>query len=228
MLTVGGAAKSDENVDGNGKTEIYDWSTKKWSSKKDYPYRQTLIDYQLLSTKDGFIVFGGYAETISMSLSIIAKFDPKKNSWTKLTNLQFSRHGFGAIEIEKKFVILGGKGKIRSELCQYGVNGLACKSREPTLTSFQEYPVMMKIDPDFTNKCKMYSTVTKPPKPTTKTSSKANVTTPKSSSKTSKFHFILSDVIRIFTNLNTIRYSVMTHRKFYFLLVRHSVYLSIT
>ena len=187
MLTVGGAKKADEGIDGNGKTEIYDLSTKKWSSKKAYPYRQTIIDYQLLSTKDGFIIFGGYVETTSMSSSTIAKFDLKKNSWTKLTNLQFSRHGFGAIEIEKKFVILGGKGKIRSELCQYGVNGLECKSREPTLTSFQKYPVMMKINPDFTNKCKMYSTVTKPSKSTAKTSSKANVSTTTPSSKTSKF-----------------------------------------
>ena len=175
MLTVGGATKSDENVDGNGKTEIYDHSTSKWSTKTDYPFRQAIVDYQLLSTKDGFVIFGGYAETISKSSSTIAEFDPKKNIWTMLTNLQFSRHGFGVIEIEKKFVVLGGEGKIRSELCQYGMNGLECKSREPTLTSFKNNPAMMKIDPDLTNKCKMYSAVTKPPKSTSKASSKANV-----------------------------------------------------
>ena len=187
MLTVGGATKSEENVVGNGKTEIYDRSTSKWSTKKDYPYRQAIVDYQLLSTKDGFIIFGGYVETISQSSSTVAKFDPKKNIWTMLTNLQFSRHGFGVLEIEKMFVVLGGKGQIRSETCQFTAKGLECKSREPTLTSFKNYPAMMKIDPDFTNKCKMYSTVTKPLKSTTKTSSKSNVTTPKSSSKTSKF-----------------------------------------
>ena len=186
-MTVGGAEKSGENVEGNDKTEIYDRSASIWSTKSDYPYRQVIIDYQLVSTKDGFILFGGYADKISQSSSNVAKFDPKENKWTTLTNLQFARYSFGIIEIEKKFIVLGGVGTIRSEICQFTGKGLECKIREPTLTSFQEYPVMMKIDPDFTNKCKMYSTVTKPPKSTTKTSSKSNVTTPKSSSKTSKF-----------------------------------------
>ena len=158
-MTVGGAKKSDENVDANGKTEIYDHSTSKWSTKADYPYRQTIVDYQLLSTEAGFILFGGYAEKISKSSSTIAKFEPKKNKWTMLTNLQFSRHGFGVIEIEKMFVILGGEGQIRSETCQFTSKGLECKSREPTLTSFKNYPALMKIDPDFTNKCKMFSSV---------------------------------------------------------------------
>ena len=175
MLTVGGATKSDENVDGNGKTEIYDHSTSKWSTKTDYPFRQAIVDYQLLSTKDGFVIFGGYVETTSKGSSTIAKFDPKKNIWTMLTNLQFSRHGFGVIEIEKMFVVLGGEGQIRSEICQFTSKGLGCKSREPTLTSFKNYPATMKIDPDLTNKCKMYSAITKSPKSTSKTSSKAKV-----------------------------------------------------
>ena len=92
--------------------------------------------------------------------------------------MQFARRDFGVIEIEKQFIILGGQGKIRTETCGFYVNGFECKSREPTLTNFQEYPAMMKIDPDFTNKCKMFSTVTK--SSTTKATSKSFVTTTKS------------------------------------------------
>ena len=172
VLTVGGGAKKDENVEGNNKTEIYDQSTSKWSTKSDYPFFEIIIDYQLLSVSDGFILFGGYEELRRMSLSIIAKFDLKQNKWIKLTNLQFSRHGFGVIEVEKKFMVLGGKEKSRTEMCQFSVDGLECKSREPTLTGFQQYPAMLKIDPGYTDKCKMFSTFSKVLNSTSKTPAK--------------------------------------------------------
>ena len=158
-MTVGSVKKTDEKVNGNRITELYDHSTSLWSDKAYYPYRDVLVDYQLLSLSDAFIIFGGFDEKKNVSVSTIAKFEPTKNIWTKLGNLQFSRHGFGAIEIQKQFLILGGEGKKRTEVCVLNSETIKCKSREPTLNNFQSYPAMMVIETEYTEQCKNFSVV---------------------------------------------------------------------
>ena len=60
-------------------------------------------------------------------------------------NLQTWRHAFGVIEIEKKFLVMGGWGDKRSEICELANDTIDCTSREPTLNKFEYYPAMMIV-----------------------------------------------------------------------------------
>ena len=159
-MTVGSAKKTNEKVNANRVTEVYDHSTSLWSTKAFYPYRDVLIDYQMLPLFDDFIIFGGFDEKSNLTVTTIAKFNPTTNIWTKLGNLQFSRYAFGAIEIQKQFLIMGGEGKKRTETCTITGKSIKCKSREPTLNNFQNYPALMVVETDYTERCKKLSTTT--------------------------------------------------------------------
>ena len=106
-------------------------------------------------------VLGGYNEKLNVTITTVAKFNPTKNIWTKLGNLQFSRHGFGAIETQKQLLIMGGEGKKRTEICVITGEKVKCKSREPTLNDFLYYPAMMVIETEYTERCKNFSMVKK-------------------------------------------------------------------
>ena len=160
-MTVGSAKKTNENVNANQVTEIYDHSTSVWTIKAFYPFRNTLVDYQILPLFGDFIVFGGFDETSNIAVTTIAKFEPIENIWAKLGNMQFSRYGFGAIEIQKQFLIMGGEGKKRTETCILTGESIKCKSREPSLNNFLYYPAMMVIETEYTERCKNFSTVQK-------------------------------------------------------------------
>ena len=157
-MTVGSAKKIKDNVKGNRITEVYDHSTSLWTSKLYFPYADALIDYQILPLSSDFVLFGGFDENKKVSISTVAKFSPTKNIWAKLGNLQFSRHGLGAIEIQKQFLVMGGEGKKRTEVCVVTGETIKCKSREPTLDDFQFYPALMVIETGYTEQCKNFST----------------------------------------------------------------------
>ena len=139
-------------------TEIYDHSTSLWTNKAYFPYADALVDYQILPSASDFVLFGGFDENKKVSISTVAKFNPTKNFWTKLGNLQFSRHVFGVVEIQKHFLILGGEGKKHTEVCVVTGEKIKCKSREPILSDFQFYPALMVIETEDTEQCKNFST----------------------------------------------------------------------
>ena len=176
-MTVGSAKKTIENVDANRITELYDHSTSVWNTKAFYPFRSSLVDYQILPLSEDFIIFGGFDEKSNKATTIIAKFDPTKNVWTKLGNLQFSRYGFGAIEIQKHFLIMGGEEKKRTETCVISGESIKCKSREPTLNNFQFYPALMVVETDYTERCKNFTMVQKTTTSTMKLKTTTTTTT---------------------------------------------------
>ena len=160
-MTVGSAKKTDENVNANKITELYDHSASVWTIESEYPFHDVLIDYQILPLSGDYIIFGGFDEKSNKAIPTIAKFDPTQNVWTKLGNLQFSRYGFGAIEIQKHFLIMGGEEKKRTETCVISGESIKCKSQEPTLNNFQFYPALMVVETDYTERCKNFSMVQK-------------------------------------------------------------------
>ena len=176
-MTVGSAKKTIENVNPNRITELYDHSTSVWNTKAFYPFRSTLIDYQILPLSGDFIIFGDFDEKSNKATTIIAKFDPTQNVWTKLGNLQFSRYGFGAIEVQKHFLIMGGEEKKRTETCVISGESIKCKSREPTLNNFQFYPALMVVETDYTERCKNFSMVQKTTTSTMKLKTTTTTTT---------------------------------------------------
>ena len=92
--------------------------------------------------KDGFIVFGGLYEASAASTglygtSVIAKFNPDSNTWSKLGNLKNVRHSFGMIQVGDEYLIVGGQDDNKTETCRLENNEMICTEREPTMTQFR-------------------------------------------------------------------------------------------
>ena len=88
---------------------------------------------------DGFIVFGGmYAQSNEFyATSVIAKFNPDSNTWSKLGNLKYTRNEFGMIQIGDEYLIVGGQGDKKTETCRLENDEMICTEREPTMTDFR-------------------------------------------------------------------------------------------
>ena len=144
---------------GHSKTEIYYGGTWTWRSKKDYPYHEGIEAFEIVPFSSNFLVFGGLypdenSSTGYFATSVVALFDPDLNEWTKMGNLQQPRHGFGMVEIENKFLIMGGHGDLRTETCEVTGEAIECESREPTVNEFRYYPAMMVVSGKSINQCK--------------------------------------------------------------------------
>ena len=81
---------------------------------------------------------GGYQSTI-------ARFDPIKNSWTKLGDLKEGRSGLGVIQVDNEFIVVGGLryGPVPTESCKLNGQSITCTTREPQLSEFTYYPELM-------------------------------------------------------------------------------------
>ena len=84
--------------------------------------------------------------------SAIARFDPIKNSWTKLGNLKVARDQLGVIQIDNEFIVVGGvrdhkisKEDEPTESCKLDGQSMTCTTREPRLFLFSFYPELMLV-----------------------------------------------------------------------------------
>ena len=84
--------------------------------------------------------------------SIIARFDPVDDSWTKLGNLQVARFGHGVIQVDNEFIVVGGYRSRRhngyemsTESCILNQQSIICTARQPQLSSFTYYPELMLV-----------------------------------------------------------------------------------
>ena len=78
-------------------------------------------------------------------LSIIARFDPIENSWTRFGNLQVARNGHGVIQVGNEFIVVGGTSVKVTESCKLNGESITCTTRTPTLWSFQFYPELILL-----------------------------------------------------------------------------------
>ena len=98
-------------------------------------------------------MFGGFGitKTGNTRKSIIVRFDPIKNSWTKLGNLKVARRGHGVIQVDNEFIVVGGcrdwqcNEDAPTESCTLKEQAMTCTTREPRLASFIKYPELMHI-----------------------------------------------------------------------------------
>ena len=147
-------------VKDHNKVELFYHSTSSWQTKHIYPFYESIQGFELITLNNYFILFGGaYKNKQSPGYSasaIIAKFDPNLNQWTKKGTLQAVRHGLGVIEFDKKFLVMGGRGDKRSEICEFGKNEtIVCTPREPTMDGFLYYPEMMIVSSDYDKNCRV-------------------------------------------------------------------------
>ena len=84
-------------------------------------------------------------------LKPIARFDPIKNSWTWLDTLKVARYGHSVIQVDNKFIVVGGQNGpyignfISIESCKLEGQKMMCTTREPQLEGIKttEYPELI-------------------------------------------------------------------------------------
>ena len=93
----------------------------------------------MVSHGNSFIVFGGDS-TDSSKTSVIAKYDPAWNKWSKLGDLNNGRYGHGVIRLGDEFLVVGGAEFLdyekNTEACRLERDKMICSEREPTLSDF--------------------------------------------------------------------------------------------
>ena len=154
-MAVGSRNKYATSEVEHNKAELFSHSTWSWKIQSSYPFHGGISAFQIIARSSHYILFGGiYPDSKSFySTNVIAKFDPSSNQWRKLGNFHNSRHGFGVIEIDQKFLVMGGQGNKRTELCEVKNETIVCTSREPTMANFRYNPEMMIVASDYANSC---------------------------------------------------------------------------
>ena len=152
-----GSRHHDSNV-GHNKAEMYFHSTSSWETKASYPFHEDIRNFEIIAHSNSFILFGGLYEnerapTGLTSSNTIAKFNTVSNEWTKLGSFQHKRHGFGVLEVDTKYLVMGGYEDKRTETCELKNETIECTSREPTLNQFRYYPAMMLVPSDYADNC---------------------------------------------------------------------------
>ena len=110
--------------------------TWKWRHKASYPYSREILDATTLFSKKSFYVFGGYNFPYG-TMSTIAAFTPKSNSWNKLGNMKSQRYDASVIEVDGHFLIIGGKDTISDspEICKLEEGVMHCEYQENSVTT---------------------------------------------------------------------------------------------
>ena len=80
--------------------------------------------------------------------STVARFDPIQNTWTKLGDLKVARKGHDVIQVDNKFIVVGGNresGDPPTESCKLNGQLVTCDTREPTLSNFAYWPELLIV-----------------------------------------------------------------------------------
>ena len=160
VMAVGSRHKHATSEGEHSKAELYSHSTLSWETQSSYPFHDGIRAFEIVARSGHYILFGGIypyqradLSTGFYSTDVIAKFNPSSNQWRKMGNLQNYRHGFGLIEIDKKFLVMGGQGNTPTEVCEVKNELIECTPREPTMNDFYYNPEMMMVTSNYANSC---------------------------------------------------------------------------
>ena len=99
-----------------------------------------------------FYVFGGGID-YNGSTNIIGRLDASTLTWRKAGHLNNARWGHGAIFNGDVFIVAGGYGNLKTEVCSINNSSVICLEQTPTLDYYRTYPEMLLVTDEF---CKYY------------------------------------------------------------------------
>ena len=105
-----------------------------------------LIEYTVVYNERAFYVFGGQG---AYDIKTIARLDAETTTWSKAGTLVTGRYGHGAIFDGEKFLIVGGQGSLKNELCTLADGTMACVEQSTTLDYYAYFPELFLVDEDY-------------------------------------------------------------------------------
>ena len=155
VIAVGNDGSLNYVEKAHSKAEMYSHSTSSWKMLTSYPYHNIIHTFQIIAHLDHFILFGGHTNKPghASNSNLIAKFSPTMNQWKLMGTLKQARHGLGIVEVNTKFLVIGGSWDKLTEICEKKSQTIECTSREPKTYEFLNYPAMIIVPSDFADKC---------------------------------------------------------------------------
>ena len=95
-------------------------------------------------------MFGGQSHYSGLPQDI-ARLKESSLRWNKVGEIMSSRHGHSVIQLGQSFLVVGGKGRKRTEVCDWSHEILYCNEQNPILADYDLYPELFVV-PD--NYCK--------------------------------------------------------------------------
>ena len=105
--------------------------------------------YSVVHVENSFIYFGGQEST---GKSLIAKFAAITRHWSNIGNLVTGRDFQGAIFDGTHFLVAGGLGSLKTELCSLADSTMTCHQQQPELTNYYNYPELFLVEDDYCKK----------------------------------------------------------------------------
>ena len=87
--------------------------------KNEKIFRQAskyFYSYAILAFDKSFFLFGGFNGGARVDSNVIASFDTETKQWKKLGEMNQDRSGHGVIAHNGHFVVVGGRGRIITNL----------------------------------------------------------------------------------------------------------------
>ena len=128
--------------------ELFSHTTFSWKSIAKFPFYNNIFAFDLIAHLDDFILFGGAYQEFFLDkqlntlrdtifeISLTSKYTSKSGQWTKLGRLQLKRVGHSVIEINKKYLVMGGSRDKSTEICELNDVRIICSLRKPVLNNF--------------------------------------------------------------------------------------------
>ena len=102
--------------------------------------------YAVVYNERAFYVFGGKGASDSKT---IARLDAETTTWSKAGTLVTGRSGHGAIFDGEKFLIVGGVGSLKNEVCTPVDKTMTCVEQSITLDSYRYYPELFLVGENY-------------------------------------------------------------------------------
>ena len=93
-----------------------------------------------------FYLFGGYP---SDNNSVIARLDAVTTVWSKAGTLVTGRNFHNAIFDGENFLIIGGDGDFKTEVCSLSGQSITCTETSNSLDYYTCYPELFLVPADF-------------------------------------------------------------------------------
>ena len=94
-----------------------------------------------------FYVFGGTLD--GSSTNTIARLDAETTTWSEAGTLVTGRYAHGAIFDGEKFLIIGGRGSLKNEVCTLNNATMTCTEQSTTLEDYAYYPELFLVEENY-------------------------------------------------------------------------------
>ena len=106
----------------------------------------SISEYAVVYHDGAFYLFGGWQ---SDTKTVIARLDASTTVWSKAGTLVTGRFFHNAVFDGENFLIIGGPGSLKTEVCSLSGQSVTCTETFNSLDDYYAYPELFLVPGDF-------------------------------------------------------------------------------